>query len=285
MAISDLFSTSFLFSIAIIIILIGGIFAYVSYRMSEQDHKLTTMVNLVSILAHDLQIVKSKISSEEEKSNIHYSSQMMGGQDQDLISVSDDGDETDEEEDIDDNTTVDNTTDEEPSYSSDQEDEHDDDHDDEHDDEHGNEDKELFQQHIKLLNLTLANEDIVNDSPIEELNSNLENSATPNNEDIKTIHLETPINFEESEITIPLESNQNNTTFSGEDISFLTNDSFTLKNVTINDLGEAEDLHASKSEYKKMSLTKLREVAISKGVVSDASKLKKNEILKMLGDE
>jgi hypothetical protein len=285
MAISDLFSTSFLFSIAIIIILIGGIFAYVSYRMSEQDHKLTTMVNLVSILAHDLQIVKSKISSEEEKSNIHYSSQMMGGQDQDLISVSDDGDETDEEEDIDDNTTVDNTTDEEPSYSSDQEDEHDDDHDDEHDDEHGNEDKELFQQHIKLLNLTLANEDIVNDSPIEELNSNLENSATPNNEDIKTIHLETPINFEESEITIPLESNQNNTAFLGEDISFLTNDSFTLKNVTINDLGEAEDLHASKSEYKKMSLTKLREVAISKGVVSDASKLKKNEILKMLGDE
>ena len=88
--------------------------------MSEQDHKLTTMVNLVSILAHDLQIVKSKISSEEEKSNIQYSSQMMGGQVQDLISVSDDGDETDEEEDIDDNTTVDNTTDEESSYSSDQ---------------------------------------------------------------------------------------------------------------------------------------------------------------------
>jgi hypothetical protein len=278
MAISDLFSTSFLFSIAIIIILIGGIFAYVSYRMSEQDHKLTTMVNLVSILAHDLQIVKSKISSEEEKMNIQYSSQMMGGQVQDLISVSDDGDETDEEEDIDDNTTVDNTTDEESSYSSDQEDEHD-------DDEHDNKNKELFQQHIKLLNLTLANEDIVNDSPIEELNSNLENSSTPNNEDIKTIHLETPINFEESEITIPLESNQNNTTFSGEDISFLTNDSFTLKNFTITDLGEAEDLHASKSEYKKMSLTKLREVAISKGVVSDASKLKKNEILKMLGDE
>jgi hypothetical protein len=249
--------------------------------MSEQDHKLTTMVNLVSILAHDLQIVKSKISSEEEKSNIQYSSQMMGCQVQDLISVSDDGDETDEEEDIDDNTTVDNTTDEESSYSSDQEDEHDDDHDDEHDDE----DKELIQHHIKLLNLTLANEDIVNDSPIEELNSNLENSSTPNNEDIKTIHLETPINFEESEITIPLESNQNNTTFSGEDISFLTNDSFTLKNFTITDLGEAEDLHASKSEYKKMSLTKLREVAISKGVVSDASKLKKNEILKMLGDE
>jgi hypothetical protein len=31
-----------------------------------------------------------------------------------------------------------------------------------------------------------------------------------------------------------------------------------------------------------MSLNKLREIIVSKGVVSDASKLKKNEILKML---
>ncbi len=34
-----------------------------------------------------------------------------------------------------------------------------------------------------------------------------------------------------------------------------------------------------------MSLNKLREVVVGKGVVSDASKLKKNDILKMLGDE
>ena len=34
-----------------------------------------------------------------------------------------------------------------------------------------------------------------------------------------------------------------------------------------------------------MSLNKLREVIISKGFVSDASKLKKQEIIKLLGDE
>jgi hypothetical protein len=34
-----------------------------------------------------------------------------------------------------------------------------------------------------------------------------------------------------------------------------------------------------------MSLNKLREVVVSKGVTLDASKLKKNEILKLLGDE
>ena len=273
MAISDLFSTSFLFSIAIIIILIGGIFAYVSYRMAEQDHKLTTMVNLVSILAQDLHVVRSKVVSmqQQDNPNVEYPSQMMGGQStSDLISVSDDGDEEEEEEDIDDNTT-----DEEESYSSE---------DDNNDDE---EELEDSQEQIKLLNLTLANEDVENDSPIEELNCDFEELDTPHKEDIKTIHLETPITFEETEIPEPLEAESESTDvkISSEDINFITNGSYALKNVTITDLGESEDLHASKSEYKKMSLTKLREVAVSKGVVADASKLKKNEILKMLGDE
>ena len=106
MAIGDLFSTSFLFSIAIIIILIGGLFAYVSYRMAEQDHKLTSMVNLVSILAQDLQVVRTNVISlhKQETPKVEYSSQMMGGA-SDLIIVSDDGDDDGEEEEIDDNTT------------------------------------------------------------------------------------------------------------------------------------------------------------------------------------
>ena len=53
-----------------------------------------------------------------------------------------------------------------------------------------------------------------------------------------------------------------------------------LKNINMSDLGDN-----SKLEYKKMSLNKLREVVVSKGVVSDASKLKKNEILKILDEE
>jgi hypothetical protein len=57
-----------------------------------------------------------------------------------------------------------------------------------------------------------------------------------------------------------------------------------LKNVSISDLGDIQDLSA-KTEYKKMPTNKLREVVVSKGIITDASKLKKNEILKLLGDE
>jgi hypothetical protein len=274
MAISDLFSTSFLFSIAIIIILIGGIFAYVSYRMAEQDHKLTQMVNLVSILAQDLQLVRSKvISMQHQDTNVEYPSQIMGSHPtSELISVSDDGDDDEEEEE----EIDDNITNEEESCCSD-------------DDDHG----ELEDSHeqIKLLNLTLVNEDIENDSPIEDLNCKFYNEVKeldmPHKEDIKTIHLETPITFEETELSQDLEAESEpaDVTISSKDMGFITNSSYDFKNITITDLGEAEDLHSSKLEYKKMSLNKLREVAVCKGVVADASKLKKNEILKMLGEE
>ena len=171
MGISDLFSTSFLFTIAIIIILIGGIFAYVSYRMSEQDHKLTSMVNLVSILAQDLQFVKSKLASHTEQNstntNVQYSSDMMGGQPpSDLISVSDGGDEDEDEYDEEVDEEEDNTTVDDSSCVSDDEDEIDD-----------------SQEQIKLLNLTLANEDIDNDSPIEDLVGDFEELDTPHKED------------------------------------------------------------------------------------------------------
>ena len=113
MPISDLISTSFLFSIAIIIILIGGIFAYVSYRMSEQDHKLTSMLGLVSTLAEEIHSLKGRLNdsivlnangeeddieegegdavSESSRKEIHIFDQNMlsGGTDINLISVSD----------------------------------------------------------------------------------------------------------------------------------------------------------------------------------------------------
>jgi hypothetical protein len=38
-------------------------------------------------------------------------------------------------------------------------------------------------------------------------------------------------------------------------------------------------------DYKKQSLSKLRSVVVEKGMVSDSSKLKKHELLKLLGIE
>ena len=46
--------------------------------------------------------------------------------------------------------------------------------------------------------------------------------------------------------------------------------------------GKGGQTHLEKPDYKKMTITKLREIAFQKGF-ADSSKLKKHEILKLLG--
>jgi hypothetical protein len=63
-----------------------------------------------------------------------------------------------------------------------------------------------------------------------------------------------------------------------------------LKSIAIDmDISNTCDSNISvnkeKDDYKKLSLNKLRELVCEKGLVVDASKLKKNELLKMLGAE
>lgn len=289
MVFSDLISTSFLFSVAIIIILIGGIFAYVSNRMSEQDHKLTTMVNLVSMLAQDLQSVKTQLALfevEEEEEEVKQDQQekihiinLSGG---DLIPVSDDEDEdvdvdVDEDEDEDIDEDIDDEDDIE--YINDIDDDEDED----------------------IDNVELDNVEVLN---VEELNNDAEDTLGETHsinfeEDInidlgKQLLFEQDINDDE-DINGDEDKNKNNIKTitllnlgaenpNLEDLSFLKNIEFSENNeptITV----DSEKNDNDKTDYKKMSLNKLREIVVSKGVVTDASKLKKHDILKLLGDE
>ena len=54
-----------------------------------------------------------------------------------------------------------------------------------------------------------------------------------------------------------------------------------LKSISIDESVSSK----GKEDYKKMSLNKLRDVVVEKGIIPDASKLKKNELLKLLGEE
>ena len=62
MVLSEIFSTSFLFSIAVVIILVGGLFAYFNHRLSAQNHKISSMMGLVSTMAEEMQYFRSKLS-------------------------------------------------------------------------------------------------------------------------------------------------------------------------------------------------------------------------------
>jgi hypothetical protein len=299
MAISDILSTSFLFSIAIIIILIGGVFAYVSYRMGEQDHKLNSMIGLVSTMAEESQFFRSKLNMLQQKlstkdlpvvDQVQYASQMMvGGQDE-LINVSDDEEddsdddesddlEDDESDDLEDDESEDLEDDESEDLEDDESDDlEDDESEDLEDDESEDlEDKDLEEgrgEYIKRLNLTSA----IDESPVkisyEEIDEDNTSFKETNNlvfDDIADFEA----TLEEADIQLLAEDTKDDDNF--------------LKNVSITGLDNGilslEEIVANKNDYKKMSLNKLREVVVSKGFTSDASHLKKNQILKLLGDE
>ena len=299
MAISDILSTSFLFSIAIIIILIGGIFAYVSYRMGEQDHKLNSMIGLVSTMAEESQFFRSKLNMLQQKlstqdlpvvDQVQYASQMMvggggrgregregrEGQDE-LINVSDeeegsedlDDDDSDDESDDDDSEDLEDEDLEDEDEDEDLEDLEEEDEDEDSEEERG--------EYIKKLNLTLANDESPVKISYEEIDEDINSFKETNNlvfDDVQDL-ADFEATLEETDIQLLAEDTK-------EDDNFLKNVSITGLD---NGILSLEEIVSNKNDYKKMSLNKLREVVVSKGFTSDASHLKKNQILKLLGDE
>ncbi len=258
MAISDLISTSFLFSISIIIILTGCIFAYISYRFSEQNHKLTSMLGLVTTLAEEIRTIKALTTVDEERNNdknekneIHIfdTNMMSSGPELNLIEVSDDeeDDEEDEEDEEEDEDDEEDEEEEESDSDSDSEDE--------------------------IVDLILDSTDL---NVLEEMETTITNDINHeindnNNEinNIKSIHLAEPINLVSSDSIV----------FESVNTNEIVND---LKTITISDIDMDLD---TKPDFKRMTLNKLREVVVERNLVTDASKLKKADLLKLLGEK
>lgn len=262
----EIFSSSFLFSIAIIIILSGVLFAYLNYRMLEQDHKLNSMLGLISSMATETQFCRAKIQAIQQhidlsnvnSDNIHNITVnpnefnvQDGGMVKNLISVSD-GEEDDDEDDDD--------------YEEDEDDEYDEEDEEEGEDEEDEEDLNVME---------ISNEEITNNNIIKVITLSDDNKQSTQHDNIINIK---SINLESSDDNGLLMSNNLIEELIPENSSF-------LNTLSLNDLGDTEDVHSSKNDYKKMPINKLREVVLSKGLTTDASKLKKNEILKMLGEE
>ena len=245
MVLSEIFSTSFLFSIAVVIILVGGLFAYFNHRLLAQNHKISSMMGLVSTMAEEMQYFRSKLSGrvvQEQNSKIpdadliHIVPQFMGGSKDVLIEVSDGEDDDDLSEASEDDLSEASEDDLSEASEEDQ---------------------------VKSINIDLANEIDLN------IRDELEQHNSTISEDISSF-----------EITNKTLENINDI-----DISInLTNDYADKDEKDEKDEKDDKD-EKDKVDYKKMSLNKLRDVVIEKGLVVDASKLKKNDILKMLDAE
>jgi hypothetical protein len=303
MSLSDIFSIPFLICLSICMLLIGVSSIYFYQRIAQQDHKISSMISLISSLADETEQQRLRFSGGNFNMRPQQPPQQLptiAEEKTRLIEVSDDEyDSSDGEQNSDsdnsDNNSEEDNSEEDSDNNSDDNSEGDNSSDDEkerHDGDYGEEEEQHLHRieknaedsvkniKIDLEKLGLANDDEMNDdfddlSDIETdereevvcedeqkgdenvtvQNNNIEIGEMEELSNVKTIHLEQP---------------------SGDEIV----DFSIFKSINLEEPAKPVDF----VDYKKMSITKLREI-VSKQGVPDASKLKKNDILKLLGVE
>lgn len=281
---TDLLNPSFFIILGIVALLIALLVLYFENKMRDQNHKIASMLSLVSTLAEDMNGVKMGFNHlavaavnggnnhtpftnnlgnrVSEENNLH------------LIEVSDDEseEETDRESDEeheDDENDQDNNDDselEEMNHESESESESDDDD---------------SSQNVKVIKLNISeNNEDNNVNSIEDA----ESLAFEINDDLEDTDDIPEISQEYTEELLSLKYDDLKDESHLEEETAPISSISELKTISIN-LGE--ESKAEHIDYKKLQLPKLRSIVVEKGLInsSDAQKLKKPELLKLLGVE
>ena len=282
MALTDLFNQTFFMFLGILVLVVALLVVYFESKFRDQNHKISSMLSLVSSLAEEVNGTKMIIHQLTMNpqmqqhvpffQNKEYTLERKIVQSNDnLIPVSDDEDSDDESEVYVDSDDEDSVSDDEASEVSDS---------DSDSDEKPNTD-------IKVFRLTISEDlnQIDEDSKSLSENSVAENSVAESLDgasledldDLDGASLEDLDDLDDTSSTSSDSIQETKTAHVKKIDNFMD-----LKSINIT----LEETKTDQSvDYKKMALPKLRRVVSEKGLSSDSSKLKKNELLKLLGVE
>jgi len=279
-SLADLFNPMFLMFLGILVLVVALLVVYFESKMREQNHKIASMLSLVSTLADDINGVKMGITHLAmiggHNPNVVTKENLGNSRRNTLIEVSDDEESGDEHSD--DEKSCDEESGDEESCDEESGDEEscDEDLEEELDEDSDNDDE------VKVIKLQVSNEETEDNNSYEEAD-NLEFDPA---EDLDEFNINDEIpeiaeNYVEEVLNLKYDDKPEENKKSLEPMDSLSTSD--LKTITI-DLGDNDD---EKIDYKKLQLPKLRSIAIEKGLVSnsDASKMKKPELLKLLGAE
>jgi len=276
---SDIFNPTLLIFLGITLLIIALLIVYFESKMREQNHKISSMLSLVSSLAEETNMIKFHLNrtnmnvyqaqNNSPSNNIPFTQGI--NLEEKLIPVSDD----DEDEEDNDDEDEEDDDDEDEEDNDDEDDEDDDDEDD--DDEDYEDDEDDIGKNITISE--------INDNDIKVLNlDNLNNTAFEDDDDDDDdedddVDLE-DIDFDQ------LSDNDNDKEY--DDSQQITVDN--LKSINISNLEQEKELENKNKnveviDYKKLSLHKLKSTVLEKGLTSDPSKLKKQDLLKLLNAE
>jgi hypothetical protein len=262
-SLTDLFNPTFLMFLGILVLVVALLVVYFESKMREQNHKITSMLSLVSSLAEELNGVKFGLNHLSMRGGvpftqfippIHLAENENERNEKKLISVSDDED-TDEDE-LDEYELDEDDNDESTSHN-------------DSDVELSDEDSILDideTDNVKVLKLNIEsnNNDDENILETKEFNDHFS--------DVESLSSKSSsLSIKQTSETFSLEENKNNS-------NEISQTEFKTININLEEQLDSQ-------EYKKFTLNKLRIIVAEKGLSTDSNKLKKNELLKLLGVE
>jgi hypothetical protein len=271
---TPILSIPFLLSLGISLILIGFVGVFFYQKITEQNHKISSMVDLISTMAEELNYIRSRVQSGGAVNTLPNGSQpptqiplfnTQPAKSVDLINVSDDDDDSEDEDD---------DSDEESGDDDDDDDEESDDSDSEE------EEEEEEEENVRVINISesLLHSGDVEEIPSEENNDNDDmNDSSEDEDDLdeddkSSVTSEDDPKVEVVKLNEVMEEPQ-------ELEQVLDIDATLLKSIHMT-FPTSENI-----DYKKLSLNKLRQIVSEKNLSTDSSKLKKPELLKLLGVE
>lgn len=283
-ALSELFTPTFLMFLGILLLVVALVVVYFESKMRDQNHKIASMLSLVSTLAEDMNGVKMGLNQVAmQQMGGHQMGQQMNQMAQmnqmgmpspplensnkslylqeanNLIAVSDD-DDSDEDTD---SVIDDSGSDIDAASLSDE------DHD--SDNESSDEDEQL----VKVLRLNIpapGNNEDMGFNGLNDLDDLMDEALSVSSDD-------------SSEYQLDIQASDFISAEEIKDETHLNISASDLKTINIS-LEEGGEEHGVESvDYKKLPLPKLRNIVTEKGLAADAAKMKKNELLKLLESE
>jgi hypothetical protein len=276
-SLADLFNPTFFLFLGILVLVVALLVVYFESKMRDQNHKISSMFSIVSTLAEDMNGVKMGLNhlavtrvggsfspnfqEPLEQQNIPF----VSNKERNLIEVSDNEDASDDDYDSDDS---------------------------ENDDDDKSEDEEINDEIVDVEELDDDEDASLSDIKVLKLNINssqiddIDEDNNLNSQEIDDLE-ELEDTLSESQSILDFETNDEN---NGEDLTlheFETENSVEKKDdfISSSDLKKISINLEESIDYKKLPLQKLRNIVSEKGLSSDSSKLKKNELLKLLGAE
>lgn len=266
-SLTDLFNPTFLMFLGILVLVVALLVVYFETKFREQNHKISSMLSLVSALAEEVngsKMIIHQLTMNHQPQNQQFFEQpnleKRIVQNDNLILVSDDEEDSDVSE-------------------AEDSDEEEDDSDSDAASEVSIDENELDDDDDSVIELGESN-----DVKVLKLNINNDKDDSDSDDDLSEASLDDLDNLDDLEDLEDLEDLDDSST-SSVSIKEEKNDnikSMDLKsiNITLEETKPEQPL-----DYKKIALPKLRSIVTEKGLSSDSSKLKKNELLKLLGVE